>query len=666
MVDRGQGIIWYDGKITGFESHAGTTPMPLRRDALATLSEIVLAVERIAKAHGPNAVGTVGEAVIAAPSRNVIPGEIAFTVDVRSPECGDAGCDRQGFARAIAEIAPRRKVEIAFDAIWRSRRPCSIRNWSTRSRTPTKTLGYSHRRITSGAGHDACNLANVVPAAMMFVPCKDGVSHNELEDATQADCTAGANVLMHTVLALAGVASCIAGMSTTENSVRGVFVDANESLAVIFERLQKPGDPEVRDPSRSRHHAGADSLRCSTAPRSPSSITPRCRPKSRSNAPGLKHVVFLGTGARSYMNPEELAELGIEVHLIKGYGDTAVAECAIALMWAAARGIAQMDREMRAGNWLREDGMQLTGKTLGLIGFGGIAAEVARIALGSGMRVIAWNRSPKKLPGVEFVDLEKLLTESDVVSLHLLLNDETRGLLSRERIDAMKPGVILVNTARGAIVDEAAMIDGAEIRPHPPCRARRLQHRAAAGGSSADQTAQRDAVGAFGVPHARGEREFDRCGVGALPEDCEGVSTAAPSYVPSQRLVERIDATRSVAVRMRGLSPQTADPHPGAFARTFSHKGRGTKILLHHLRDRLAARGRIGVAAEIPRAQRAFAERALDRRRRSRPRPASRRDAPASSRPTRSCRSGWRCPGRRYRAPSRAPARTPTGKRRAD
>ena len=76
-----------------------------------------------------------------------------------------------------------------------------------------------------------------------------------------------------------------------------------------------------------------------------------------------------------------------------------MAESAIALMWASARGIAQMDREMRAGNWLREDGMQLTGKTLGLIGFGGIAAEVARIALGSGMRVIAWNRSPKKHRG---------------------------------------------------------------------------------------------------------------------------------------------------------------------------------------------------------------------------------------------------------------------------
>jgi len=118
-----------------------------------------------------------------------------------------------------------------------------------------------------------------------------------------------------------------------------------------------------------------------------------------------------------------------------------------------------MDRGIRAGTWLRDDGMQLTGKTLGLIGFGGIAAEVARIALGSGMRVIAWNRSPKKFHGVEFVELDELVDEADVVSIHLLLNDETRGLVSRACIEAMKPGVILVNTARAAIVDEAAMID---------------------------------------------------------------------------------------------------------------------------------------------------------------------------------------------------------------
>jgi D-3-phosphoglycerate dehydrogenase len=159
------------------------------------------------------------------------------------------------------------------------------------------------------------------------------------------------------------------------------------------------------------------------------------------------------------MHPEELAALGIAVHLIKGYGDTAVAECAIALMWASARGIAQLDREMRGGNWLRDDGMQLTGKTLGLIGFGGIAAEVARIATGSGLRVIAWNRTQKTYPGVEFVALERLLADSHVVSLHLLLNDETRGFLSRERIALMRPGAVLINTARGAVVDETAMIE---------------------------------------------------------------------------------------------------------------------------------------------------------------------------------------------------------------
>ena len=239
--------------------------------------------------------------------------------------------------------------------------------------------------------------------------------------------------------------------------MRGVFVDANEALAVIFERLEKPGDPKVRihrdpDITPDQWPKILDGAEIAVVDHTalPTAIARQCA--------GLKHVVFLGTGARSYMNPEELAELGIEVHLIKGYGDTAVAECAIALMWAAARGIARMDREMRAGNWLREDGMQLTGKTLGLIGFGGIAAEVARIALGSGMKVIAWNRSPKSFTGVEFVALEKLLAESDVVSLHLLLNDETRGFLSARHIAAMKPGVILVNTARAAMVDEAAMI----------------------------------------------------------------------------------------------------------------------------------------------------------------------------------------------------------------
>src|SRR6201996_1040128 len=241
-------------------------------------------------------------------------------------------------------------------------------------------------------------------------------------------------------------------------SVRGVFVDANGSLADIFERQNKSGDPavhvnrnaDIKSDDMPTLLGGAEIVVIDHTAL-PTDIAKRCD--------GLKHVVFLGTGARSYMNPEELSELGITVHLIKGYGDTAVAECAIALMWAAARGIAEMDREMRAGNWLRDDGMHLTGKTLGLIGFGGIAAEVARIALGSGMKVIAWNRSAKQFAGVEFVSLEALLAQSDVVSLHLLLNDEPRGFLSRERIAAMKPGVLLVNPARAAMIDEPAMIE---------------------------------------------------------------------------------------------------------------------------------------------------------------------------------------------------------------
>ncbi|SMF56594.1 D-3-phosphoglycerate dehydrogenase [Tistlia consotensis] len=240
--------------------------------------------------------------------------------------------------------------------------------------------------------------------------------------------------------------------------MRAVFVDANETLAAVTERLLRPDDPAVainRDPALTPDALPGvlDGAEIAIVDHTalPVEVARRCR--------DLKHVVFLGTGARSYMDPEALAGHGIAVHTIKGYGDTAVAECAIALMWAAAKGLAAMDNGMRAGQWLRSEGIQLTGKTLGLLGFGGIAAEVARIARGAGMKVIAWNRSPKTAEGVAFLPLERLLAESDVLSLHLLLTDETRGFLSAGRLAAMKPGAILVNTARGALVDEAAMIE---------------------------------------------------------------------------------------------------------------------------------------------------------------------------------------------------------------
>ncbi|ABD87230.1 NAD(P)-dependent oxidoreductase [Rhodopseudomonas palustris] len=241
--------------------------------------------------------------------------------------------------------------------------------------------------------------------------------------------------------------------------MHAVFVDASETLADLFETISNPldlpiiinRDPDVTPQQLPRVLFGRAAIAIIDHTALPTEIARQCI--------GLKHVVFLGTGARSYMNPEELAELGIAVHLIRGYGDTAVAESAIALMWAGARNLATMDRGIRTGHWLRQDGVQLTGKTIGLIGFGGIAAEVARIAQGSGMKVIAWNRTPKQCEGVSFVDIDTLLAQSDVVSLHLLLNDETRGFLSRQRIAAIKPGAILVNTARGALVDETAMIE---------------------------------------------------------------------------------------------------------------------------------------------------------------------------------------------------------------
>ena len=230
------------------------------------------------------------------------------------------------------------------------------------------------------------------------------------------------------------------------------------ALADHFERLHRTGDLSVRVNRQPDVQPDALPALLDGAPIAiidhtalPTAVAARC--------PGLKHVVFLGTGARSYMDPEALAGLGITVHTIKGYGDTAVAECAFALMWAAARGLARMDRELRDGRWLRTDGMQLRGKTLGLVGFGGIAQELARLALGAGLRVVAWNRSPRVHAGVEFVGIEELLATSHVVSLHLLLTDETRGFLSRERIDAMRDGAILVNTARGALLDEPALID---------------------------------------------------------------------------------------------------------------------------------------------------------------------------------------------------------------
>jgi len=237
--------------------------------------------------------------------------------------------------------------------------------------------------------------------------------------------------------------------------MKSIFIDCNDQLAPVWEKVVRPDDPVIdvnrkafaRDDLPRVLH-GYD-IALDDHSYMPTELVAQC--------PQLKHIVFLGTGAASYMNVDELKSRGVSVHTIKGYGDTAVAEHTIALMFAAARDVARMDREVRGGIWTPQEGVQLLGKTLGVIGLGGIGREVARMGKGLGMEVIGWNRTRRA--GVTLVDLDTLLAKSDVVSLNLVLNDETRGFLSKERIARMKPGAILVNTARGALADEAALMD---------------------------------------------------------------------------------------------------------------------------------------------------------------------------------------------------------------
>jgi D-3-phosphoglycerate dehydrogenase / 2-oxoglutarate reductase len=238
--------------------------------------------------------------------------------------------------------------------------------------------------------------------------------------------------------------------------MKALFIDCNVQLEKVFRRVHRADDPAVT--------VNRDAFQAADLPRlldgydiciddhsyMPTPQIAQCK--------ALRHIVFCGTGASSYMDVPALAELGVTVHTYRGYGDTAVAEHTIALMFACARDIALSDRNVRAGTWEPREGVELTGKTLGIIGLGGIGCEVARIGAGIGMTVIGWNRTARPVAGIAVVELDTLLATADVISLNLSLTDETRGFLDAARIGRIKPGAILVNTARGALVDEAALI----------------------------------------------------------------------------------------------------------------------------------------------------------------------------------------------------------------
>jgi D-3-phosphoglycerate dehydrogenase len=239
--------------------------------------------------------------------------------------------------------------------------------------------------------------------------------------------------------------------------MKTIFIDCNPQLGAVWQRVHRPDDPPIAvnttpfEKTELPRVIGDHAIAIDDHSYMPTDLVRQCK--------NLKHIVFLGTGAASYMSVPEIEALGIAVHTIKGYGDTAVAEHTIALMMACCRDLARMDRGIRAGTWRPLEGVQVLGKTLGVVGLGGIGAEVARIAAGMGMNVIAWNRSPRPDARVPMVDLDALLQQSDVVSLNLLLSDETRGFLDAARIARMKPGAILINTARGALIDEVALIE---------------------------------------------------------------------------------------------------------------------------------------------------------------------------------------------------------------
>src|SRR5438309_9086315 len=175
--------------------------------------------------------------------------------------------------------------------------------------------------------------------------------------------------------------------------MKSIFIDCNDQLDAVFARVYRPDDPPITvnttpvAPSALPDLIADHEICLDDHSYMPTELVAQCA--------SLKHIVFLGTGASSYMDVGALGARGVTVHTIKGYGDRAVAEHTIALMFACARGLARMDRATRAGQWSPLEGVQLEGKTLGVIGLGGIGSEVARIARGIGMEVIAWNRSKR-------------------------------------------------------------------------------------------------------------------------------------------------------------------------------------------------------------------------------------------------------------------------------
>ena len=200
VVTHGQGQRWYEIKLTGFESHAGSTPMPRRKDALLGAARIVELVNQIGLAQAPLAVATVGMLNPYPNSRNVIPGEVFMTVDFRHPEETTLIAMDKALADGVKAIADGIGLSFEIKEVFNYKPVAFDKGCVDAVRRAAQHFGYSHRDIVSGAGHDACYIARVAPTSMIFTPCVDGISHNEAEDISEEWASMGTNVLMHAVL----------------------------------------------------------------------------------------------------------------------------------------------------------------------------------------------------------------------------------------------------------------------------------------------------------------------------------------------------------------------------------------------------------------------------------------------------------------------------------
>ena len=205
IVTAANGQKWYEITLTGVESHAGPTPMNRRKDALVGAARIIELVNGIGHAHDPQACATCGMIQAYPNSRNVIPGSVFLTVDFRHPEAARLVAMDNALRAGVAEIAKRSGLTVDMKMVADYAPTPFDAGCIDAVRRAAKTLGYSAREITSGAGHDAVYMARVAPAAMVFTPCVGGISHNEAEDMKPAWATAGCNVLVHAVLEKAGI-----------------------------------------------------------------------------------------------------------------------------------------------------------------------------------------------------------------------------------------------------------------------------------------------------------------------------------------------------------------------------------------------------------------------------------------------------------------------------